>query len=304
MRLVHAQGFEVDLGVHVFPTRKYALVREALIARGLVGADQFVEPAPAAWEDLALVHTARWLDRLRRNALSWHDVMRLELPGTPAVVEGFRLMCGGTLAACRLALEDGMAVTLGGGLHHGFPDHGEGFCVFNDVAVAIRVLQREGRVRRAAVIDLDVHHGNGTAAIFAGDAEVFTVSLHQWNNYPAEKPRSSIDVHLPDLTDDGTYLGHLAAVLPPVVAHRPDLAIYLAGADPYEDDQLGGLALTKAGLRARDRMVFEALRGAGVPVAVTLAGGYARRVEDTVAIHVATIEEALAACASARPSDA
>lgn len=167
--------------------------------------------------------------------------------------------------------------------------------MFNDVAVAIRRLQRDGRIRRAAVVDLDVHHGNGTAAVFAGDPDVFTFSMHQWNNYPVEKPPSTIDVHLPDGTNDAHYLRELGRALPEVIAHRPDVVFYLAGADPYFDDQLGGLALTMNGLRQRDRLVLETVRGAGIPVVVTLAGGYARHTDDTVAIHVATVEEALAA---------
>lgn len=292
MRIVHTDGLQIDIGAHVFPTRKYGLVRAALRERGLAGPEQFVAAPLATWDQLALVHTQEWLSRLREDRLGVLEVARLELPSSPAIVDGFRVMCGGTLEASRLALEHGMAVTLGGGLHHAFPGHGEGFCMFNDVAVAIRALQREGRVGRAAVVDLDVHHGNGTAAIFAGDAEVFTASMHQWNNYPAEKPPSSLDVHLPDGTTDAEYLERLRGVLPEVIAHRPDLVIYLAGADPYHDDQLGGLSLTREGLRERDRAVFSALRGAGIPVAVTLAGGYARHTDDTVAIHVATVEEA------------
>lgn len=294
MRIVHTDGVEIDIGRHVFPTVKYGLVRAALLGQGVVGADRFVEAVPATWDDLALVHTADWLERLRERRLSLQEVARLELPATPSAVEGFRLMCGGTIEAARRALRDGIGVSLGGGLHHAFPGHGEGFCMFNDVAVATRVLQREGLVARVAVVDLDVHHGNGTAAIFAGDAAVFTFSMHQWNNYPAEKPPSTLDVHLPDGIGDAEYLDHLREALPAVVAHRPDLVFYLAGADPYEDDQLGGLALSRAGLRVRDRTVLGTLRRAGIPVAITLAGGYARHTDDTVAIHVATIEEAAA----------
>lgn len=294
MRIVHAEGPEIDIGRHVFPTRKYGLVRADLLARGAAGREQFVAATPASWEDLLLVHTPGWLDRLRGFSLSLQDIARLELPATPDTVEGFRLMCGGTTEAARSALADGLAVTLGGGLHHAFADHGEGFCMFNDVAVAIRVLQRDGRLRRAAIVDLDVHHGNGTAALFAGDADVLTLSMHQWNNYPAEKPPSTVDVHLPDGIGDADYLDRLREVLPSVLAHRPQLVVYLAGADPYHDDQLGGLNLSQAGLRERDGIVLDTLRTAGIPVAITLAGGYARRLEDTVAIHVATVEEALA----------
>jgi acetoin utilization deacetylase AcuC-like enzyme len=231
------------------------------------------------------------------------------------MVEGFRVMVGGTVQAALIA--SGLEVTstksevrsssdfrlrtsdfrvvchIGGGLHHAFPNHGEGFCPFNDVAVAIRVLQSRG-VERAAVIDLDVHHGNGTAFIFESDPRVFTFSMHQQHNYPMWKPRGSLDVGLPDGAHDATYLRELEAALPQVMAHRPACVFYLAGADPYEDDQLGGLRLTKEGLRARDRFVIDAVRKANVPLVVLLAGGYARRVDDTVAIHVATIQEALA----------
>jgi acetoin utilization deacetylase AcuC-like enzyme len=295
LRIVHAAGYHVDLGPHVFPTRKYGLVRDALLARGVVTEAQFIAAPPASWEQLALVHTRAWLDRVRACSLSLAEVARLELPATPNSVEGFRQMCGWTVAAAGIALEDGLAVTLGGGLHHAHAGHGEGFCMFNDVAVAIRVLQSQGRIARAAVVDLDVHHGNGTAAIFAGDPSVFTFSMHQWNNYPAHKPPGTLDVPLPDGADDEFYLRELRRALPRVVEYRPDLAFFLGGADPYYDDQLGGLSLTQAGMRLRDRLVFSALRSAGIPVAVTLAGGYARHTEDTVAIHVATIEEAVAA---------
>ena len=183
---------------------------------------------------------------------------------------------------------------IGGGLHHAFPNHGEGFCPFNDVAVAIRVLQAHG-LERVAVVDLDVHHGNGTAFIFESDPRVFTFSMHQQHNYPMWKPRSTLDIGLADGTRDATYLRELERALPQVMAHRPECVFYLAGADPYEDDQLGGLRLTKEGLRTRDRMVIEAVRTADVPLVMVLAGGYARRVEDTVDIHVATILEAQAA---------
>lgn len=298
LRIVHADGFHVDLGPHVFPMRKYELVRDLLLRRGVVSAGQFVSAPAATWDQLALVHTSDWLDRLRDGALSLSEVARLELPATPGTVEGFRQMCGWTIEAARLALGDGLAVALGGGFHHAYPGHGEGFCMFNDVAVAVRVLQGEGRVRRVAIVDLDVHHGNGTAAIFSGDADVFTLSMHQWNNYPSDKPASTLDVHLADGTDDATYLRELRDALPSVVAHRPDLAVFLAGADPYQDDQLGGLSLTLPGMRLRDRLVLTALREAGIPVAITLSGGYARRTEDTVAIHAATVEEAIAAVAA------
>lgn len=293
MRLVCSPRYRVDVGPHVFPTAKYDLICEQLIARGLVDAEAIVEPAPATWDELGLVHAADYLTRLREGRLTFGEIAQLELPWSHEAVEGFRLMAGGTLLAARCALADGLAVHVGGGLHHAYPDHGEGFCMFNDVAVAVRVLQREARVDRVAIVDADVHHGNGTAAIFTGDPRVFTLSLHQANNYPAVKPPSTLDVHLPDGVSDEAYLRALEPALAAVIAHRPAIAFYLAGADPYHDDQLGGLSLTREGLRRRDALVLSAFAAAGVAVVVTLAGGYARHVEDTVAIHVATIEEAL-----------
>jgi acetoin utilization deacetylase AcuC-like enzyme len=292
---VYSPRYAVNVGAHVFPTAKYRHVASRLRDQGLVPPGGVLEPAAASWDDLALVHTAEYLRKLRSGALSIGEVAQLELPWSPEIVEGFRLMVGGTIAAARLARTHGLAVHLGGGLHHAYPDHGEGFCVFNDVAVAVRVLQRDGAIRRAAVVDLDVHHGNGTAAVFAGDPDVFTFSMHQEHNYPALKPPGSLDIGLRDGAGDAEYLTVLEAALPLVVAFAPDLIIYLAGADPYLDDQLGGLALSLDGLRRRDALVFRTARRAGLPVALTLAGGYARHVEHTVAIHQATVEEAFAA---------
>jgi acetoin utilization deacetylase AcuC-like enzyme len=257
-----------------------------------------VEPEPASWEDLALVHTAEYLDKMRDGTLSPDDTTQLELPWSVEMVEGFRLMVGGTITAARIAcgldefriLNSEFGIHIGGGLHHAFPNHGEGFCPFNDVAVAARVLQARG-IERIAIVDLDVHHGNGTAFTFESDPRVFTFSMHQQHNYPMWKPRGSLDVGLPDGAHDATFLRELEKALPQVMAHAPQCVFYLAGADPYEDDQLGGLRLTRDGLRRRDRMVIDTVRNAGVPLVVTLAGGYARRVEDTVAIHAATIEE-------------
>jgi len=270
-----------------------------------------VEPEIATWDDLALVHTTEYLTKLRTGALSEKDAALLELPWSEQMVEGFRLMVGGTIRAAKLACglepftirgsefsipDSQCSIHIGGGLHHAFANHGEGFCPFNDVAVAARVLQRHG-IGRIAFVDLDVHHGNGTAFIFESDPRVFTLSIHQQHNYPLWKPRSSIDIGLPDGAGDGRFLRDLEAALPKVMASRPECLFYLAGADPYEDDQLGGLRLTKEGLRRRDRMVIEAARASGCPLVITLAGGYARRLEDTIAIHVATIDEALRAAA-------
>jgi acetoin utilization deacetylase AcuC-like enzyme len=301
MRLVYSSRYRIDIGTHVFPTVKYSQLFERLTAAGLARPAQVVEPEPALWDELALVHTPAYLAKLREGDFRIEELAQLEVPWSRDVVEGFRLMTGGSIAAARLAVGAGrpaleprphVVAHLGGGLHHAFADHGEGFCVFNDVAVAIRVLLRDGHVTGAAVVDLDVHQGNGTAHIFDGDPHVYTFSMHQQYNYPVQKPSGSLDIGLPDGTGDAAYLERLGGALRQVFEHLPDVVFYLAGADPYEDDQLGGLALTKAGLRQRDRMVLQAARHAGVPVVVLLAGGYARHLADTVDIHFATLEEA------------
>jgi acetoin utilization deacetylase AcuC-like enzyme len=304
----YSARYHIDIGLHVFPTRKYQLVREQVAA--LSGCDgpplSFIEPEPATWQELALVHTKEYLARLRAGTLSADEVAQLELPWSEEMVEGFRVMVGGTIQAALVASDVGrrtsafrVAVHIGGGLHHAFPNHGEGFCPLNDVAVAVRVLQQRG-IERAAIVDLDVHHGNGTAFIFESDPRVFTFSMHQQHNYPMWKPRGALDIGLPDGVHDMTYLEELEKALPTVMASRPQCVFYLAGADPYKDDQLGGLRLTREGLRQRDRMVIEASRASDVPLVIVLAGGYARNVDDTVAIHVATIEEAVKASAETR----
>jgi acetoin utilization deacetylase AcuC-like enzyme len=283
--VVYSPAYEIDLGGHVWPTAKYRLIAEAL------GPYTFHPPSPCSWEDLALVHTREYLEKVRNGTLSGQEIATLELPWLPAIADGFRTMVGGTSLAAELALQQGAAAHLGGGLHHAFPNHGEGFCLFNDVAVAIRRLQRDGRLRRAAVIDCDVHHGNGTAVVFESDPSVFTFSIHQQHNYPMFKPRSDLDIGLADGTGDDLYVERLADALPRVTASSPELVVYLAGADPFRLDRLGGLALTHEGLRRRDRLVIDVAGHAGVPVCVVLAGGYAVDVKDTVAIHVATVEE-------------
>lgn len=293
--LVWDPSYEIDLGRHVFVTAKYRLTRDRLLEGGLVTEHHFVRPRPATRAQLARVHTPEYLRKIDEGDFTLSERLRLEVPFSEEGRDTMILCCGGTLLACSLALEHGSAGHLGGGFHHAFPDHGEGFCLLNDVAVAVRTLTDEGRIERAAVIDLDVHQGNGTAAIFAEDPSVFTFSMHQQNNYPLDKPPSDLDVGLRDRTTDQEYLASLARHLPTVLdGHAPELVVYLAGADPYRDDQLGGLSLTFEGLRRRDRMVFEAARARGIPVAVVLAGGYAHRLDDTVAIHVATIEELVA----------
>jgi acetoin utilization deacetylase AcuC-like enzyme len=292
--IVWSPRYEVDIGMHVFPTRKYRLVRDFLLESGVVGKDDFREPDPVAEEDLARVHTPEYLRKIADDDFSWLERRTLEVPFSNELAEAMRLCCGGTLLAGRLALENGTCPHLGGGFHHAFADHGEGFCLLNDVAVTAATLLASGEVRRAAVLDLDVHHGNGTAAIFAEEPRVFTLSLHQQNNYPFHKPPSDLDVGLPDGTGDDEYLNLLTTHLPAAVEdHGPDLVFYLAGADPYRMDQLGGLSLTRAGLRKRDRMVLDSCRARGVPVAVLLAGGYAMDTRHTVAIHAGTVEETL-----------
>lgn len=295
MKVVWSPAYEVDIGPHVFPTRKYRLVRERLLADGILDEDAFCRPAPVRDADVLLVHTAAYVEQIRTGAFSAAEALALEVPFSPALREAMWLCAGGSVLTARHALADGAAVHLGGGFHHAFPDHGEGFCLIHDVAIALRVLQRDAQVDRALVVDLDVHHGNGTAAIFAADERVFTFSMHQQHNYPFWKPPGDLDIGLADGTSDATYLARLEASLPTVLrAHRPDLVCYLAGADPFREDQLGGLALTRKGLRRRDERVFALCRDARVPVAVTLAGGYAARPEDTVAIHVATVAAAVA----------
>ena len=298
MLVFYSARYHIDIGQHVFPTRKYGLVRARLLETGVIQPSDVVEPAPASWEELARVHTTEYLATMRDGTLRAEDIAQLELPWSVEMVDGFRTMVGGTVQAarmaCGLSLEtSGFRVVchLGGGLHHAFPNHGEGFCPFNDVAVAVRDLQARG-LQRIAIIDLDVHHGNGTAFVFESAPSVFTFSMHQQHNYPMWKPAGTLDIGLPDGTGDTRYLRELEQALPSVLASRPECVFYLAGADPYEDDQLGGLRLTREGLRRRDRMVIERVAEAGLPLVITLAGGYARHVEDTVAIHAATIEEA------------
>jgi len=299
LNVVYSARYRIDIGPHVFPTQKYSLIHARLLETGVIQPQDCVEPEPASWDELALVHTPEYLHKMRDGAMTPEDVAQLELPWSTEMVEGFRLMVGGTIQAARIACgldEFGIQTSefglhIGGGFHHAFPSHGEGFCPFNDVAVAARVLQSRG-LERVAIVDLDVHHGNGTAFAFESDPRVFTFSMHQQHNYPMWKPRGSLDIGLADGAHDATFIRELARALPAVLAHAPECIFYLAGADPYEDDQLGGLRLTKEGLRRRDRMVIDAARSAGVPLVIVLAGGYARHVEDTVAIHVATIEEA------------
>jgi len=278
---------------HRFPIEKYALLRDAVLASGLVAPSTLHEPERASLDALRLVHTERYIDALVTGTLSDAEQRRIGLPWSEFLVERSFRAVGGTCEAARAALDYGVTMNLAGGTHHAFPDHGEGFCVFNDVAVAIRMLQRDGRIRRAAVIDLDVHQGNGTHAIFADDHSVFTFSMHGGRNFPFHKVPGTLDVELADGTGDEAYLGALAENLPGVLtAAAPDLVIYLAGSDPHEGDRLGRLCLTFDGLARRDAMVLDACREVGIPVAVTIAGGYGRDINDTVRAHVNTVRMA------------
>ena len=292
MNVVYSPRYHVDIGAHVFPTAKYP--RVAARIRAAYPDVAFIEPEPASWDELGRVHTSEYLEKLQTGAFDIGELAQLEVPWSPEVVEGFRLMTGGTVLASRLARPGAPVFHIGGGFHHAFANHGEGFCLFNDVAVALRLLLDGGSVARAAVIDLDVHHGNGTALLFEQEPRVFTFSMHQQHNYPAFKPRGSLDVGLSDGLADLEYLERLAPSLARVFENQPDIVCYLAGADPFVQDQLGGLSLTKDGLRQRDRMVLAECAARGIATVVLLAGGYARRLDDTVDIHYGTFVEAAA----------
>jgi acetoin utilization deacetylase AcuC-like enzyme len=324
-KLVYSDDYYLPIGSHVFPAEKYRRIRDRLLSSGIAAPSDFVAPRPATGRDVLLVHTPQYVEKLKTGTLTAREQLELEVPYSPELVSAFWLHAGGSILAARHALNDGAAFSLGGGFHHAFPDHGEGFCVVHDVAIAIRRMQHDGKIHRAMTVDCDVHQGNGTAAIFAGTrtashplppvpviplqpthsaktssaksrmhsghtGDVFTISLHQENNYPLWKPPSSIDVDLPDGIGDADYLAWLDNALSSGLRQfRPDLLCYLAGADPYREDQLGGLALTIDGLKKRDELVFRAAKSRSIPVMVTLAGGYAQNVEDTVTIHCNTV---------------
>ena len=289
-KVVYHDKYDLNLGPHVFPSQKFRLIAEALATEKIASRDDFLQPSPASDEDILRVHTPEWTHKLKTGMLTAGDVMLLEIPYSRELVEAVWLAAGGSILAAQCALRDGFAANLGGGFHHAYPDHGEGFCAIHDVAVAVRRLQADKAIEKAIVVDTDVHHGNGTAAIFRNDPSVFTISIHQLNNYPGHKPPSSIDLNMAYRVDDDEYLeALLPAVQKSLDEFRPEILFYVGGADPFCEDQLGGLSLTKKGLVERDRRVFEEARRRGIPVVTTLAGGYARRVEDTVRIHVNTI---------------
>jgi len=289
-RLIYHERYDLNLGAHVFPSQKFRLVHDKLLNDKIAEMDDFLRPAPASDADILRVHTKDWVEKLKTGTLTASEQMKLEVPYSPELVRAFWLAAGGTIVAGESALRDGFACNLGGGFHHAYPGHGEGFCAIHDVAVAIRALQARKEIDRAMVVDTDVHHGNGTAAIFSNDPSVFTLSIHQWNNYPAYKPHSSLDINLEDGVADEEYLGALLpAVEKSIESFHPNMLFYVGGADPYREDQLGGLDLSMVGLKRRDACVFEIARNHNIPVATTQAGGYARRLEDTVQIHVNTV---------------
>jgi acetoin utilization deacetylase AcuC-like enzyme len=320
-KVVYSDRYYLPIGNHVFPAEKYRRIRDRLISTGVAEPGDFLEPAPASDLDILLVHKPEYVQKLTTGTLSPREEMEMEIPYSRDLVEAFWLAAGGSILAARQCLSDGVSISLGGGFHHAFPDHGEGFCMIHDVAVAIRRLQRDDKIHTAMTVDCDVHQGNGTASIFAGTrtasallpsssvstvqqpagmplgkmrgahaGDVFTISLHQHNNYPLWKPASSIDVDLPDGIGDDDYLAWLDNALSSGLRQfEPDLLCYFAGADPYKEDQLGGLGLTIEGLKKRDELVFRVARARDIPVMVTLAGGYAQNVEDTVTIHANTV---------------
>lgn len=282
---------------HKFPMAKYSRLRERIVDEGIVPSADLHEAPLASVDDLALVHTRDYIDAVLGGTVARDIQRRIGFPWSEQMVERSRRSVGATLAAASAALDDGVSVNLAGGTHHAFADRGEGFCVFNDVAVGCRVLQRDQQARRIAIVDLDVHQGNGTAAIFDGDQSVFTFSMHGEKNFPFRKEQSDLDVALPDGTGDDDYLALLRQHLGDVLErHQPDFVFYLAGADPYEGDRLGRLKLTVAGLRRRDEIVLTTCRGAGLPVAISMSGGYATDVDAIVAIHANTIRVAGTLC--------
>ncbi|MDP2053077.1 MAG: histone deacetylase [Acidobacteriota bacterium] len=295
MRAFYSDHFVLPLPEgHKFPMAKYSRLRERILAEGIIAADRLHEAPAADWDDLRLVHDPAYVDAVMNGTVPPDIQRRIGFPWSPQMVERARRSVGATIAAARAALDDGTAANLAGGTHHAFADRGEGFCVFNDVAVASRVLQRDHHARRIAIVDLDVHQGNGTAAIFTGDPSVFTFSMHGAQNFPFRKEASDLDVPLADGTGDAEYLDLLQARLPSVLnSHQPDFVFYLAGADPYEGDRLGRLKLTIDGLRQRDEIVMGACRAAGLPLAISMSGGYAPDIDAIVTIHANTIRSAV-----------
>lgn len=289
-RLFYSPYYYADIGEdHVFPIKKFELVRDILIDEGTLTPTEIREPQNAKVGDVLLVHTEDYVTRLRNGTLEKREVRRLGLPWSKSLVRRTFLAVSGTINASLHAIETGISSNLAGGTHHAFPDRGEGFCVLNDVAIAIRVLQRERLAKRFLIVDCDVHQGNGTAFIFKNDEEVFTFSMHGEKNYPLFKEISNLDIELSDGTGDGEFLETLSEALPRIFLHEPDIVFYLGGADPFENDKLGRLSLTKDGLRKRDEMVLEFAKQMNVPIVTVMSGGYAKDINDTVDIHCNTI---------------
>ncbi|MDQ3129762.1 MAG: histone deacetylase [Acidobacteriota bacterium] len=289
-RVFYSPHYYADIGEnHVFPIRKFELVRDKLLAEGSLQLSEIAEPQPAQIEDILLVHTEDYITRLRDGALTRQEIRKLGLPWSKALVRRSFTAISGTINAAKYALENGVASNLAGGTHHAFPDRGEGFCVLNDVAVAIRVLQKDNLAKRFLIVDCDVHQGNGTAFIFKDEPEVFTFSMHGAKNYPLFKETSNLDLELPDKTSDKEYLETLEQALPRIFLHNPDIIFYLGGADPYENDKLGRLGLSIEGLRRRDETVLEFVKEHHTPIVTTMSGGYALDINDTVEIHCNTI---------------
>ncbi len=287
---------------HRFPMEKYRLLREAVAASDWMPLVTLLAPQPATDEQILRAHSRAYLESVKSGRLTDRAVRRIGFPWSPQLVQRTRCSVGGTIAACRAALQGGLSVNLAGGTHHAFRDHGQGYCIFNDSVIAIRAMQAEGRIDRAVILDGDVHQGNGTAAMVADDPTIFTLSVHSERNFPLRKERSDLDIGLDDGTRDITYLDAWdSGVRQALRLARADLAIYVAGADPYKDDRLGRLALSKSGLAERDRLVFELCGQADLPVATVMGGGYARRVEDTVEIHLQTVRSAVESAAQLSP---
>ncbi len=289
-QIFYSPYYYADIGEnHVFPIRKFELVREKLLSEGTLRKEEIIEPQPAKTEDVLLVHTEDYISRLRSGTLIAKEIRRLGLPWSKSLVRRSFLACSGTISAAKQALKSGVTSNLAGGTHHAFPDRGEGFCVLNDVAVAIRVLQRDNLAKRVLIIDCDVHQGNGTAFIFKDDETVFTFSMHGAKNYPLFKEISSLDIELPDKTGDNEYLETLNEALPRIFLHNPDIIFYLGGADPFERDKLGRLALSMNGLIKRDEAVLSFAKEREIPTVTLMSGGYASDINDTVEIHSNTI---------------
>lgn len=295
MYIFHCDRFSLPLPPdHRFPVQKYALLRERVTAAHLVPPQNLIEPEPASDDQLCRAHSRDYVEKVKHGTLDEREIRRIGLPWSPLMFERSRRSVGGTMAASRAALDEGAAVSLAGGTHHAGYDHGEGFCVFNDVVIAARTMQTEGRAGRVLVVDCDVHQGNGTAALCANDPTIFTFSIHAEKNFPFRKFPSDLDIGLPDGTGDEMYLEALElGLLQALSSAQADLVIYLAGADPYHDDRLGRLAMSKEGLLQRDQLVYAHCRSIGLPIVTVMSGGYARHIEDIVDIHFQTVKLAV-----------